>query len=189
VTTASNPSRVSKHGTQQIHVPRTIRASSAPPLLPLLDLRPTAPSSRDRTRVSAPLTPKRRQMVNSNDVANGNRVMALLTLSVHGHLFFRLTTEWYSSTSLLPCNTVQQEITPENTRSSSPENMAGKRGRERYGARKDIGRACLLQRRHRLFERQVSIHIRCLYTHTITKRSVALLSLMYFAFHLQSVRC
>jgi len=46
VTTASNPSRVSRHGTQQIHVPRTIRASSPPPLLPLVDLRPTAPSSR-----------------------------------------------------------------------------------------------------------------------------------------------
>jgi len=46
VTTASNPSRVSRHGTQQIHVPRTIRASSPPPLLPLLDSRPTAPSSR-----------------------------------------------------------------------------------------------------------------------------------------------
>jgi len=45
VTTASNPSRDSGHGTQQIHMPRTIRASSPPPLLPLLDLRPTAPSS------------------------------------------------------------------------------------------------------------------------------------------------
>jgi len=46
VTTASSLSRVSRHGTQQIHVPRTIRASFPPPPPPLLDFCPTASSSR-----------------------------------------------------------------------------------------------------------------------------------------------
>lgn len=139
--------------------------------------------------MSAPLTSTRRQNVNSNYVVNGNREMVLLTLSMHGHHFLRLTTEWYCSTSLLPCIMVQQGITPKNTRSSAPENMAGKRGRERYGAKKDIGSPCLLQSRHRSCEIRMSIHIRCPVARTITKRTLALLSLMYMGFHPQSVRC